>query len=263
MRFRLLLPLLTLAVVMAVGVIWRRERAAARTLQDRFAALAQKEQKLAQLQADRDRLQHEIQEVAPPALPEIAAPAPAPVSIERPSPPAWTVGEWTPANAWRNAGRATPRDTATTLLWAAANGDVAKVREIFQFGDDTRAKARAWFDSLPPATRSTHATPEDLVAGVTLAKISPERAQLSWLHETDADRAIVGLLVSRPDADKTASAPAIKPATGNLPPALEERAHYSVVVLNLQRASDGWRVQVPAEAINTMARPPLMPGDGP
>ena len=254
MRSRLLLPMLTFAAMFAVGVIWQRERAAARALQDRFAALAQQEQKLAQLQADHDRLRREVQEAAPPAAPESAAPAPAPATAERPAPPAWTVGEWTPAAAWRNAGRTTPQATATTLLWAAANGDVAMVREIFQFGEDTRAKARAWFDSLPPEVRSTHATPEDLVAGVTLAHISPDRGQLSWLHETDADRAIVGLLIAGPTA---ASAPPLPPAPApgiTQPPSLNDRAGYKVVVLNLQRAPDGWRVQVPAEAIDNLAR---------
>ena len=254
MRSRLLLPMLALAAVVAVGVIWQRERAAARALQGRFAALAEQEQRLAQLQAERARLQREIEEAARAVPPEPVVLAPAAAPVASPAPRAWTVGEWTPASAWRNAGRVTPQATTTTLLWAAANGDVATVREIFQFGEDTRAKARTWFDSLPPETRAAYATPEDLVAGVTLAQISPERAQLSWLHETNDERAIVGLLVSRPDADMPTTSPAIKPATGNLPPALEEQAHYSVVVLNLERASDGWRVQVPADAIDNLTR---------
>jgi hypothetical protein len=254
MRSRLLLPLLTFAAVLAVGVIWQRERAAAQALQVRFAALAEQEQRLAQLQAERGRLQREIEEAARfiPAEPMTPAPEPAPVAS--PAPRTWTVGEWTPSTAWRNAGSFTPQATTTTLLWAAANGDTATMREVFQFGADTRAKARAWFDSLPPAARAAYDTPEDLVAGVTLARISPERAQLSWLNETNAERAIVGLLVSRPDAATSATSPAIKPATGNLPPALEERAHYSVVVLNLQRTPDGWRVQVPADAIDGLTR---------
>ncbi len=254
MRSRLLLPILTLAAVVAVGVIWQRERAAARALQEQFAALAQQEQKLTQWQAEPARIHREIEEIAHFVSPEPVASASAPAPVETPVTPAWTVGEWTPANAWHNAGRATPQAATTTLLWAAANGDVATVREIFQFGEGTRDKARAWFDSLPPAARLAYATPEDLVAGVTLAQISPERAQLSWLHETDAERAIVGLLVSRPDAATATTSPAIVPATGNLPPALEERMPYSVVVLNLQRASDGWRVQVPAEAIDNLTR---------
>lgn len=246
--------MLAFAAVIAVGVIWQRERAAAGALQARFAALAKQEQTLAQSLAERERLRREVQEAARPIPQEPAAPAPEPALLEKPVSPTWTVGEWTPASAWRNAGRATPQATTTTLLWAAANGDVATVREIFQFGEDTLAKARTWFDSLPPEARSTHVTPEDLVAGVTLAQISPERAQLSWLHETDAGRAIVGLLVSRPTATTAATSPAIKPATGNLPPALEDRAHYNLVVLNLQRATDGWRVQVPADAIDTLTR---------
>jgi hypothetical protein len=254
MRSRLLLPMLALVTVVAVGVIWQRERAAARALQTRFAALAEQDQRLAQLETERARLQREIEEAARFVPPKPMAPAPEPAPVASPSPRAWTVGEWTPSTAWRNAGRVTPQATTTTLLWAAANGDMATMREIFQFSEGTRIKARAWFDSLPPPARAAYATPEDLVAGVTLAQISPERAQLSWLHETDANRAIVGLLVSRPDAVTPTTSPVIKPATGNLPPALEERAHYSVVVLNLERASDGWRVQVPADAIDNLTR---------
>lgn len=254
MRSRLLLPMLAFAAVIAVGVIWQRERAAAQALQARSTALIAQEQRLAQLQAERARLQREIEDAARSVPAEPVTLAPEPASVASPAPRAWTVGEWAPASAWRNAGRVTPQATTTTLLWAAANGDVAKVREIFQFGDDTRAKARAWFDSLPPEARAVYATPEDLVAGVTLAQISPERAQLSWLHETDDSRAIVGLLVSRPNAAKATTSPTIKPASGNLPPALEDRAHYNVVVLNLERASDGWRVQVPADAIDNLTR---------
>lgn len=246
--------MLTLAAVVAVGVIWQRERAAAAALQDRFAALALQEKRLAQLQAERDRLAREIQAAPQYLSAETAAPAPAPAPVVQPAPPAWTVGEWTPASAWRNAGRATPQTTTTTLLWAAANGDVAQVRDLFVFGEDTRAKARAWFDSLPPEIRSTYATPEDLVAGVTLAQISPDRAQLSWLHEDATDRAIVGLLVGSPRVASSQPLPVLKAPVGNFPPALEDRSRYNVVVLNLQRAADGWRVQVPADAIDNLMR---------
>jgi len=255
MRCRRFLPLLTLAAVITVGVIWQWERAAAKALQDRFAVMARQEENLAQLQAQGERLRRELQVAARPLPADHAVPSLAPAPIERPVAPVWPVGEWMPATAWRNAGRASPQATTTTLLWAAASGDVASVRDTFQFGDDARAKARAWFDTLPPESRLLYATPEDLVAGVTLAHISPDRAQLSWLHEIDGDRAIVGLLVA---GNRAASAPPLPVLTNkearNLPPALDDRARYNVVVLNLQRAPDGWRVEVPAAAIDNMAR---------
>jgi hypothetical protein len=165
----------------------------------------------------------------------------------------WTVGEWTPATAWRNAGRVTPRATASTLLWAAANGDMAALRQIFQFDEAAVAKARAWFEALPPDVRALHATPEDLVTGVTLANITPNRAQLSWLHQEGEDRAIVGLLLP----GRAASAPPlrnVRAAGIEAPPMLDDPARYKVVVLNLRREADGWRVQVPATAIDNLAR---------
>lgn len=252
MRSRFILPTLTLAAVIAVGVIWLRERAEGKALQDRFATLTRQEQKLTQLWAERERLRRELQDAR---HHEAAAPAPAglPAPFETPAPPAWVKGEWTPAAAWRNEGRATPQATANTLLWAAVNGDLATLRGIFQFDDATRAKARTWFDSLPPEIRSLHATPEDLVAGVTLANIAPDRAQLSWLHEGPSDQAIVGLMLT----GAAASAPPLpgaKAAQETRPPSLDDRARYKVVVLNLQRASDGWRVKVPAVAIDNLAR---------
>lgn len=253
MRSRFILPTLTLAAVIAVGVIWLRERAEAQALQDRVGTLPRQEQKLTQLWAERDHLRLELQDAR--HLVPAAAPAPAglPAPVETPAPPAWVKGEWTPAAAWRNEGRATPQATTNTLLWAAVNGDLATLRGIFQFDEATRAKARAWFDSLPPEIRSLHATPEDLVAGITLANIAPDRAQLSWLHEDASDRAIVGLMLT----GAAASAPPLpgaKAAQETRPPSLDDRARYKVVVLNLQRAPDGWRVKVPAVAIDNLAR---------
>lgn len=252
MRSRFILPTLTLAALLAVGVIWFRERAGAKTLQDRVATLTRQEQKLTQLWAERDRLRLELQAAR---HREPAAPLPAglPAPAETPAPPAWVKGEWTPAAAWRNEGRATPQATANTLLWAAVNGDLATLRGIFQFDEDTRAKARAWFDSLPPAIRSLHGTPEDLVAGVTLANIAPDRAQLSWLHEDASDRAIVGLMLTGVPASAP-PLPGAKTARENRPPSLDDPSRYKVVVLNLQRAPDGWRVKVPAVAIDNLAR---------
>lgn len=256
MRARFLLPTLTLAAVIAVGVLWLRERAAAKSLQDRGATLAQREQALAHLQAEQQRLHQEVEDArrrasAESGLPVSGEPS---VSSEPPAAPAWVTGEWTPAAAWRNAGQTTPQATASTLLWAAANGDLATMRTIFQFDDNTRAKARAWFDSLPPTARLLHATPEDLVAGVTLASISSDRAQLSWLHQGTDDRAIVGLLVAGSPAASAPPVPDAKAVPDKRPPALADHARYKLVVLSLQRASDGWRVQVPADAIDNLAR---------
>ncbi len=106
MRCRRFLPLLTLAAVITVGVIWQWERAAAKALQDRFAVMARQEENLAQLQAQGERLRRELQVAARPLPADHAVPSLAPAPIERPVAPVWPVGEWMPATAWRNAGRA-------------------------------------------------------------------------------------------------------------------------------------------------------------
>lgn len=250
MRSRFILPTLTLAAVIAVGVLWFHGRETARALQVRTALLTQREQKLAELQAKRERLREETGYVPRRVSVEPALLAPAPAAVPA---PAFEKGEWTPATAWRNAGHATPQAATTTLLWAAANGDLATLRNLFQFDEATRTKARAWFDSLPAAIRSLHATPEDLVTGVTLAHIAPDRAQLSWLDESAGDRAIVGMLIAGPAAISAPPLPARQTPQGT-PPSVADRAGYKVVVLSLRRASDGWRVQVPADAIDNLAR---------
>lgn len=263
MRLRFLFPALTAAAVIAVGVSWHRARAEARALQGRFAALTEREQTLAHVHADRERLAQELQEArrrvseapARMAAGESAVAAPAPV-------PSLIKGEWTPATAWRNEGRATPQAVANTLLWAAAQGDLAAFRGVFQFDEATLLAARAWYDSLPPEIQSLHATPADLVAGVTLASITPDRAQLCWLHENEAGRAIVGLLIAGPAAASAPPRPEPTAGKDNLPPALDDRARYKIVVLNLRRAADGWHVQVPATAIENLARN-LRHGGGP
>lgn len=76
-------------------------------------------------------------------------------------------------------GRSTPRSTIATLLWPAAGGDLAAFQNAIEFDDAARAAARAWFETLPPATRSLYATPEDLVASATIKNIPATTAQLS------------------------------------------------------------------------------------
>lgn len=95
---------------------------------------------------------------------------------------------------------------------AAAGGDLATLKSALVFDDAPHAKARAWFETLPPATRSLYATPEDLVASVTIKNIPLTAAQLSWFHQTDAEHAVVGVLLAAPATPDSASAPVLEPA---------------------------------------------------
>jgi hypothetical protein len=173
--------------------------------------------------------------------------------VVSPAPTAFVTGEWTPAEAWRNEGLATPRAAVATLLWAAIGGDIPALQSVLEFDDATRAKAQAWLETLPAATRSLYATPEDLVASVTIKNIAPTAAQVSWFHQSDDEHAVVAVLVAGPAA--AAPAPvAIKLADGNTAPSLVKDSTNQLAVLNLRRTPGGWRVIVPTAAIDRMAK---------
>jgi hypothetical protein len=244
-----------MATVVAVA-IWFQERSAAVALQARFAALRKQEQQVSGLLAERDRLREKLRAVAIRTSSPRAAPAnrdarlpDAPVASA-----AFVIGTWTSSTAWRNEGQSSPRSTISTLLWAAAGGDLATVQNILEFGDDARSKARAWFEALPPASRSLYATPEDLVASVTMGNIPPTTAQLTWFHQTDAEHAVVGVMLAGPVSSVPESAPTVEPSVGNAPPSLATQSPNRLAVLNLHYSAAGWRVIVPAAAIDGMAK---------
>ena len=255
MRTSTYFRLLLLAAMVVATAIWFHERAVATELQSRFAALRQQEQRLSSLNAERDRLREQLlaaasqtsrapTAVADPELRRVEAPV---------RPAVFAVGEWTPAAAWKNEGRSTPRSTIATLLWAAVGGDLAAIQKVLEFDDATRAKARAWFETLPPATRSLYVTPENLVASVTIRNIPPTTAQLSWFPQTDAEHAIVGVMLAAPGLSVSEPTPIIDPSVGGTPPALAKHNANRLAVLALHRTSAGWRVVVPAAAIERMA----------
>jgi hypothetical protein len=243
------------AIFIAVA-FWFHERATATALNARLTALSGEEQRLSDLRAERTRLRGQLSAVDRPtnSLPVVAAD----YSRNRPAAPAATdafaLGKWTPVAAWKKEGRSTPRSTVSTLLWAAAGGDLAEVQKILQFDTTAHNAARAWFDALPAATRSLYATPEDLVASVTMGRIPPTNAELSWFHETDADNAIVGIMLAGPLSPRPDTAASIQPSVANEPPFLKSNNTNLLAVLNLVRTPDGWRVAVPVAAIERMAK---------
>ena len=261
MRWRRFSPWLAGAVIAVAGGLWLRETAEQDALHARTEAVAREERELALRQDERERLRDRLASVEASNRNEAVLPGGASVSLPGTVPP-WQPGEWTAATEWSNEGRATPRAAMATLLWAAASGDLAGVRAMFSFDEPTLAKARAWFDSLPAASRAQYRTPEELVAAVTLGNIPPTRAQISWLRQTTEERAIVGMLLDTPAPASSAATLDYQPAAGGLPPSLRQsRPPYRVVVLDLQRAADGWRINVPAAAIDGMAQWLRRPGD--
>lgn len=256
MRTSTFFRLLSLATLVGATAIWFHERATVATLQVRLAALRKQEQHLASLSAERDRLRE--QRLAAESRANVAATTDSnrepPHSDASVIPAAFAIGEWTPLSAWKNEGRSTPRSTISTLLWAAAGGDLSTFQNTLEFDDASRVQAQAWLDTLPPETRALYATPEDLVASVSMGNITPTAAQLSWFHQTDADHAIVGLMLAAPTSSAPEPAPTIVPATANEPPSLAKQNPNQVAMLTLHSTSLGWRVTVPAAAIGQMAK---------
>lgn len=253
MRASRVFQLLVLAALVATFALAYRERVTAAALAGRLAALRRQEQQLTGLRAEHDHLREQILAAAArsrrnsTASLEREAAVPAPV-------PAWSPGEWRPAAAWSNEGRSTPGATVATLLWAAVGGDLAAMQTVLEFDDATRAKARAWFDSLPPATRSLYASPEDLVASVTIRNIPATTAQLNWLRQTDPEHTIVGLLLTGPATPAPESAQIADPAGSAPPPSAVGQSKNQLAVLDLHGTPDGWRVIVPATAVDRMAK---------
>lgn len=253
MRFPTFFRWLTIAAIAVAVTLWFHERRVAAEMAARLAAVREQQQQLAGLRATRDRLQEELRALAVGAKPGVASNAPTGEESEE-SRSDWKVGAWSPAATWRNEGRATPQTTIATLLWAASGGDLAAVQSVLEFDASTRAKAQAWFDALPPETRALYATPEDLVASVTVKGIATTSAQLSWFNQMDPDHAIVGVMLAAPKIPGVESAPHFVPASGNLPPTLTHSNPSRIVALNLRRAPDGWRISIPSDAIERMAR---------
>ncbi|HEX2860559.1 MAG TPA: hypothetical protein VHN79_02920 [Lacunisphaera sp.] len=184
---------------------------------------------------------------------EIAPPVPPAVSVQ-PAIAPFTPGEWTPSAAWRNEGRKTARATVNTFLWTAAGGDLRALRSMLQFDEASSRKAGELFARLPPTVRNYYGSGEDLVAGVTMKNIPLTEAQLMWLHQADADHAVAGLRLATAAADPETPPAGIPAAAVTAPPALPDRGEQKIVVLSLLRTETGWRVVVPAAAVDRVAQ---------
>lgn len=224
-------------------------------LQERHLALHLSQEELRRLQAEHTRLGDRLAEVESRRR---SAPRPSAVAREdvrpteeRPAGPALALGEWTASTAWQNEGRHTARAAMSTLLWAAAGGEVRTWQEMLEFDDASRRAARELLAKVSPAVRGEYASAEDLVASVAMTRVPVTEAQLMWLRETDADHAIVGLRLA--NAEGLAAAGPAAPDSALAPPRLPDLNRDKMVVLALHRTASGWRVVVPAAAIERLA----------
>jgi len=247
-----LFPALSVAAAFLASA-WLYQRHVGARLQEELAAARAKNAGLRQPEAARDRI------AATQPTVEKAMVAEATVAAE-PVPPdlvTASLGEWTSAAGWRNRGRFTVRDTISTMLAAAAAGDVGALQASLEFSAEIRQRAREVYAKLKPETQAQYRSPEELVAAVTLYRIPRTAAQLIWLNETDADHAIVGVMLLNP-----AVAAAPPPPERNAPPMLPDGSRTRLALLNLHRTGAEWRIVVPARALDEVVRELSRPPGG-
>lgn len=136
-----------------------------------------------------------------------------------------------PADAWKNAGKATPEAAAETVLWAAVGGDVDTLSASLVFTPTARDKADAWFAGLSESTRQQYGTPEKVIA----LMIAKDAAALSGMQvlgqkEIAADNVAVRLRFANNDGQTKDDN------------------------FLMRRGSDGWRMVLPDSAVEKFAR---------
>lgn len=252
---------LTAFAVFAVGV----SLIAVRTTQSRLTlaldAARDQQRELARLRAERDRLRGQLPNPSELAALQQAAGEHARVGREielreaAPPVPPFTPGEWTPSASWSNRGAGTPRAALETALWAAAGGDVSSLSSLLELDAATRAKADALFAKLPLQARLAYPNSEALIASITLGRIPLAEAQIAWFHASDPDHAAAALLLNGTGTLPLTSNGAPSPSPLDSPPPMLPANHDTkLVTLVLHRSATGWRLAVPAEAIDRMSR---------
>ena len=231
------LSALLLALALAAGAaIWLQRQAAAQ-LRDEIVFLREQNRELARLRAENQRLAAAL----PPAaeLEALRADHAAVVRLrgeiektkvnvqarERALIPPPLI----PASEWKNAGRATPAAAVETFLWAAARHDTDAVAAMLGFDAQLRPAVDQFFAAIPEAMRTQYGTVERLVAQSLTKNLPLAAMSIAEEKQTDADN--VALVVRlQNDAGGTKEIP-----------------------VSMHRGDDGWRLAVPARAVQTVA----------
>jgi hypothetical protein len=276
--------------IAALALVWWHEKTTSTTLQAQVQALAANQQQPADLEAERLALQrrlpgeseeqslfataHEAR-LLKDKIASLATGKNGESSLSQ-SP----LGEWSPVTRWQNRGTGSARDALETALWAAAGGDTARPSQLLEISDDVRAEANAVIARMPPSVRPEYPNAEALIATFTTKRIPVGAAQIVWSQQTDADHAALWVFVKDPAAPpptaetivpahdesnppemtrEQAIAEAIRRATerkrvDHIPPAISPNPQTMQAYLSLQRGDDGWRLVVPASAVEKIAK---------
>jgi hypothetical protein len=198
-------------------------------------------------------------------LERLRQPPPASLSLS-----ATSIGEWFPANRWRNCGTSAPRDTLETALWAAAGGDIRRFSQLIEVSDEVRAKANELIAQLPVQSRAQYPTAEGLLAAFAIKRIPLGSAQVVWAQQRDTDNATLCVFLRDPAIPQPPSIESSMPTRGLIavpeatqdgtshpdfpPPTIQPTDHTIAAYLSLHRSADGWRLVVPINAVDKIAK---------
>ena len=255
--------LLTIVAIVAVGAVWAFEKVVETNLRAEMDALHLRNREIDSLQRERERLQRlqpQVQEWA--TLEGFGAERDrlrGDLSTRKdpprqPQPTALSIGEWLAPTSWRNRGQTTPAATVETVLWAAAGGDVGRLRNILQLDAPVRLKAEEILARLPQASRALYPTPEHLIAAFTTKAIPLGDAQLVWQHQPTTDKAVACVFVKNPEPAAPAQPPSAQGLVDKVPPMAPPYQHTRSAYLSLRRLDDEWRVVVPMSAVEKIAK---------
>ncbi|MDB6095189.1 MAG: hypothetical protein JWM32_2751 [Verrucomicrobia bacterium] len=209
-----------------VGFWWGLNRSKAVQLQAQLEALHQSDDELAQLRREHERLsrlQPSDDELADLRRAVVARATPRVAAQKEPgiAKPIFPPGVWIAPGHWENRGRATPDAAVETMLWAAAGGDVAALKNTLEFDQASRAQAAAIMAKLPETSRRSAGTPEDLLAFAIAGNVPLESVQPVAQQQSSEDEVVQYMR--------------FRNANG------QTRQVY----LTLHRAPDGWKLRVP------------------
>lgn len=254
MRPRFILTLVLLAIGSIIASHWQAGQATSGQLQAERDALRSRRGELVRLQTEHRRLRAVMTEAMHRASLREAEAANALPPVITPS-PGLVPGEWAASSTWTNRGQSTAPAAVETVLWAAARGDLASLGALLELDDATRSKAADLLGRLPVEARNAFGSAEGLISIATVNNIPRTEAQVAWFHEADPDHAIVGLLLGTAEADTAAeSIGSQTDEAGEPPPTLPDQRISKLTYLTLHRSASGWRLVVPASAVDRIAR---------
>lgn len=152
---------------------------------------------------------------------------------DAPRPP-FTPGVLMPAADWQNAGNATPEAALQTVLWAGAGGDIATMaRHLRYMTPQAQSAAESLHRNLGDAA-AKYQNPLELVAALTVPEIPIASARVrSWDSPTPIPAGATEIRIAHVE--------------------LYSSAVPKTATLLFIKESGGWKIMVPAEAIQRYA----------